>query len=90
MITIAVCGREYPINISDNVFGDDCALVCLSVRTHHPRNRKIMVDARTWMLISSVGKPPKILTEEEALQARANTFYSDEGFCRTVIDSHPV
>lgn len=88
MITIAVCAREYPTNNSDNVWGDECALIRLAVRTPHPAYPENLVETMTWMLISSVGKPPRILTEEEALKARANTFFGKEGLCSIVENSH--
>lgn len=88
MIKIAIAAREYPVNNSDNTFGDNCALVSLAVRTRHPAYEEEIVEARHWLLISSVGKPPIILTEEQALQARANTFFGKEGLCAVVENSH--
>lgn len=88
---IVINAREYPCNNSDNCWGDYCALVQLLVRVRAPLPlyKDVPLEVKHWMLISTTGKPPKILTEEEAVQARANLFYNRENLCHAIENSHP-
>lgn len=85
MMTV-INAREYPCNNTDNCWGDYCALVQLSIRVRAPMPlyKDIPIEVTHWMLISTTGKAPKILTEEEATQARANTFYNRENLCQGI------